>query len=259
MIGKRILVLIPHPDDEAAGCAAAITRARGQGAEILGAYLTSGVPAPELLWPWQRKHQPRRIVRRRREAQWAAEMLGLEMASYQTIPTRTLRTALEGTHDLLTRLIRHHEPDVLWTPAYEGGHQDHDAASFLASTFRHVLTVWEFSEYNFAGGKVRSQEFFSPNGTEKQIVLTTNEQRFKRAVLRTYRSERNNLSHILTQREVFRPLAEYDYRRPPYPGKLFYQRFDWVPFHPRIDKTKPEEVCTAIGGFRFPPENNPAS
>lgn len=259
MIGTRILVLIPHPDDEAVGCTAAIMRARAQGAMVFGAYLTSGVPAPELLWPWQREGQPRRVIRRRREAQWAAEMLGVEMATYQLIPTRTLKSALGGTHDLLNLLIRHLKLDVLWTPAYEGGHQDHDTANFLASTFRQTLAVWEFSEYNFGGGRVRSQEFFSPNGIEKEILLKSKEQRFKRAVLNTYRSERKTLSHILTEREVFRPLAEYDYTRPPHAGRLFYQRFQWVPFHPRVDQTRPEEVCDAIKEFRHFQSNSPTS
>ena len=259
MYAQRILVLIPHPDDEAVGCVAAITRARAQGAMVFGAYLTSGVPAPEALWPWQREGQQGRMIHRRHEAQRAAEMLGLEMASYQNIPTRTLKSALDGTHDLLTRLIEHHKPDVLWTPAYEGGHQDHDAANFLASTFCTNLPVWEFSEYNFAGGRVRSQEFISRNGTEQEIVLKANERRFKRAVLGTYVSERENLSHIWTEREVFRPLAEYDYSRPPHPRKLFYERFQWVPFHPRVDQTKPEEVCRAIEEFRRTREMKPAS
>ncbi len=37
---------------------------------------------------------------------------------------------------------------------------------------------------------------------------------------------------------AFRPFAGYDYARPPHPGVLFYQRFQWVwPRHPRVDYT----------------------
>jgi len=258
MIGQRILVLIPHPDDEAVGCTAAIAKARQQGARVFGALLTNGVPAPEMLWPWQRKSHIRRVLRRRHEARRAAEVLGLEIESEQGIPTRTLKSALGGTHNLIQRLIRHLNIDMLWTPAYEGGHQDHDVTNFLASAFRSTLPVWEFSEYNYADGRVRSQEFFSPNGNEKTIVLTHEEQLCKRAILNFYRSERANLSHIWTEKEVFRPLAEYDYAKPPHAGKLFYQRFQWVPFHPRVDITKPGAVCRAIQEFRDIQESNPA-
>jgi len=255
VIGQRILVLIPHPDDEAVGCAAAIEKARQQGARVFSAYLTCGVPAPEMLWPWQRKSHIRRVLRRRQEANRAANALGLEIASDQQIPTRTLRLALEGTHRLIQRLIRHLSIDMLWTPAYEGGHQDHDVTNFLASTFRSMLPLWEFSEYNFAGGRARSQEFFSPNGSEKTILLTEEEQRRKRATLGLYRSERANLRHIWIEKEVFRPLAEYDYSQPPHSGKLFYQRFQWMPFHPQVDSTKPEAVCQAMREFRVMPES----
>jgi len=259
MIGQRILVLIPHPDDEAVGCTAAIGKARQQGARVFGALLTNGVPAPEMLWPWQRKSHIQRVRRRRLEARRAADVLGLEIESSQEIPTRTLKSALGGTHDLIQRLIRHLKIDMLWTPAYEGGHQDHDVTNFLASTFRSTLPVWEFSEYNSADGRARSQEFFSPNGNEKTIVLTHEEQRRKRAILSLYLSERANLSHIWTEKEVFRPLAEYDYAKPPHSGKLFYQRFQWVPFHPRVDMVKPEAVCRAIQEFRVVQESKPAS
>ncbi len=249
MIGQRILILIPHPDDEAVGCTAAIERARQQGARVFGAYLTCGVPAQELLWSWQRKSHTRRVLRRRLEADRAANALGLEIASDQQIPTRTLQLALEGTQRLIQRLIRHLSIDMLWTPAYEGGHQDHDVTNFLASTFRSAVPVWEFSEYNYAGGRPRSQEFFSPNGSEKTIPLADEEQDRKRRILRMYRSERGNLSHIWVEKEAFRPLAEYDYSQPPHAGKLFYERFQWVPFHPRVDSTKPEAVCRAMQEF----------
>ena len=56
---------------------------------------------------------------------------------------------------------------------------------------------------------------------------------------------------IAAGREVFRPLAGYDYAKPPHPGVLFYQRFQWVwPRHPRVDYTKADEVCAALMAFR---------
>ena len=39
MFGKRILIIIPHPDDEVVGCTAAIARAQAQGARIYAIYL----------------------------------------------------------------------------------------------------------------------------------------------------------------------------------------------------------------------------
>lgn len=256
MYGRRILILIPHPDDEVVGCCAAIARARGQGAQVFGAYLTTGVPAAALLWPWQRSGHASRVARRREEARRAAEWLRLEPVFLSEIPTRELRNHLASARESIRALVASHAADMLWTPAYEGGHQDHDVTNFLASTLREEAQVWEFSEYNFAGGKVRSQEFASPKGAEQRIVLTAEEQAAKRYALGIYKSEQGNLGYVRTEQEVFRPLASYSYGRPPHPGKLFYQRFQWVPYHPRVDYTKPEEVCRALVDFRSAQEGN---
>jgi LmbE family N-acetylglucosaminyl deacetylase len=250
LYGRRILVLIPHPDDEVVGCCAAIGRARQQGAEVLGAYLTTGVPAAAVLWPWQRNGHPARVARRLEEARRAAELLHMVPLSFSEIPTRELKSHISSTRDSVRRHIRFHGIDVLWAPAYEGGHQDHDVANFIASTLLNVARVWEFSEYNFAGGKARSQEFVSPKGAEQRILLTPEEQVAKQKALALYESEKGNLTYVRTEQEVFRPLAAYSYSRPPHSGKLFYQRFQWVPYHPRVDHTKPDEVCRALVEFR---------
>ncbi|MGH9790517.1 MAG: PIG-L deacetylase family protein [Candidatus Acidiferrales bacterium] len=246
MFGRRILILIPHPDDEVVGCCAAIGRARAQGAEAIGVCLTTGVPAREVFWPWQRIGHAARVARRREEASRAADLLGINLVSLAEIPTRQLKSHIAPTLAAVRDHIRRIGADRLWTPAYEGGHQDHDVANFIASRLRSEVNVWEFSEYNLFGGKVRSQEFFAPNGSEREIALTRDEQRFKRSALRLYASEKGNLSYVRNEREVFRPLAEYDYSRPPHGGKLFYQRFQWTILQTRVDYTQPEEVCCVL-------------
>ena len=256
MFGRRILVLVPHPDDEVIGCAAVIGRALRappqQAPAIFATCLTTGVPAADRLWPWQRKDYARRVARRREEVRRVADLLGIKPLCFQDIPTRQLKDSLGVTRERLVGFIRDLGVDTLWTPAYEGGHQDHDAANFLASTLRNFAEVWEFSEYNYLEGRVRSQEFVSRTGAERESVLSDEERQRKRQLLALYRSERGNLRHVRTEREVFRPLAGYDYSRPPHPGKLFYQRFQWVPYHPRVDYCQPEEVCRAMISFTAP-------
>ena len=253
MFGRRILVLVPHPDDEVVGCGAAIGRALRSSAHepttVFAAYLTTGVPAANRLWPWQRKDHAQRVARRQQEARRAAELLGIRPIWFQGIATRQLKESLGPTRERLIEFIRDLGADTLWTPAYEGGHQDHDVANFLASTLRDLVDVWEFSEYNYWEGRVRSQEFLSPTGAEREVLLDTGERQHKQQLLAVYRSERGNLGYVRTEREVFRPLARYDYSRPPHAGKLFYQRFQWVPSHPRVDYGPPEEVCRALARF----------
>jgi LmbE family N-acetylglucosaminyl deacetylase len=94
MTARRILVLIPHPDDEVVGCAAAISRAVAAGARVFGLYLTTGVPPVERLWRWQRQGYAERVARRRNEALATAAALQLEPLGFAERPSRSLRRAL---------------------------------------------------------------------------------------------------------------------------------------------------------------------
>jgi LmbE family N-acetylglucosaminyl deacetylase len=249
MFASRILVLVPHPDDEVVGCCAAIGRARAQGARVFALYLTNGVPDPALLWPWQRAGHARQVATRWREAEAAQALLGLEDAGRQDVPTRSLRLRMAETLALIERSLAATAATMLWAPAYEGGHQDHDVANALASRLAPRVPVWEFSEYHNAGGRVHAQEFIAATGGETVIALAPEEVARKRAALALYASEAANLRHVGSAREAFRPLAAYDYARAPHQGVLFHARFRYVWGHPRVDRTPPAQVRRAITTF----------
>jgi LmbE family N-acetylglucosaminyl deacetylase len=186
------------------------------------------------------------MARRWEEASSVARSLGLALAGRQMIPSRELKSHVASSLSWVRDQALALEVDRIWAPAYEGGHQDHDVANFIASRLAPEYAVWEFAEYNFAGAEVRSQAFIEPNGRECELILDDAEQARKRELLRLYASEQKNLGYVGVEREVFRPLADYDYTRPPHAGRMFYQRFQWVPYHPRIDYCRPEEVCRAL-------------
>jgi hypothetical protein len=241
---RRILVLAPHPDDEVVGCAVALSRACVAGAAARVLYLTTGVPAREVLWPWARARHDAMVRRRREEAVRAAEKLGIEIAGFEDWPTRMLKDHLGAATARVRAAAR--DATEVWVPAWEGAHQDHDVANWIAA--RLGMPVQEFAEYSFFGGKVRSNAFRDGGGV---IALSPEEQAWKRALLALYASERGNLRHIGVTQEALRPLPRHDYTRPPHDGTLFYQRFQWVPFrHPRIDFTSPDAVCHALAAER---------
>jgi N-acetylglucosamine malate deacetylase 1 len=244
--GRRVLILIPHPDDEVVGCAVAARRARADGAALWGLYLTTGVPSRHRLWPWQRRRYQALVERRRQEAIDAAGAIGIVPVGFLDWPSRTLKSHLDEALERIDAAVGQHGIDEIWTPAWEGAHQDHDAANCLAS--RLGVRAVEFAEYNFVGGRVRSQAFAVPNGSEDVLEFTSDERQFKRALLSLYRSERSNLRHIRVERESLRPLARHDYAAPPHAGILFWERFQWVPFrHPRVDFDRPEAVRAVLG------------
>ncbi len=249
MFGRRILLLVPHPDDEVVGCCAAIGRARAGGAAVFALYLTTGVPDPAALWRWDRAAHPERVQRRRLEALRVAERLGIRPVAFLDTPTRRLKDELAPALAAARAAVAEHDVDMVWAPAWEGGHQDHDSANFLASRLGDLAPVWEFAEYNRAGGTINAQSF--PDGGEGLMLsLSPDEVALKREALAMYPSETGNLGYVGTARERFRPLPAHDYARPPHAGRTFYQRFQWVPFrHPRVDFTTPEEVCAALQAF----------
>jgi LmbE family N-acetylglucosaminyl deacetylase len=249
-VGQRNLILIPHPDDEVVGCAAAIARARAGGARVYALYLGHGYLARQTVWPWERPFYAKRVARRLEEAMRAAEYLGLLVAGQnKTRAAREIWPNLNAVKDEVDHAIRACAPDRIWVPAYEGGNPDHDGLNALASAIR-TLPVFEFSEYHFAQRRAQANHFIAPRGDETLFTLTPEEQAMKRDALALYKSEAGNLSAMQCAEESFRPLEAYDYARPPHEGTLWYERFQWVPFkHPRVDFTKSAEVSAAIGKF----------
>ncbi len=225
-----------------------IARARAKGCEAGVLFLTSGVPKER--WFWQRDSYSARIERREAEARAAAQRLGLHILGFSALPSRRLAGHLGEARGRVLSAMAHFRADALWVPAYEGAHQDHDAAHALAATLNTPAQIFEFAEYNFSGRVARSNEFPDTMGNEDVIELSPEEAQEKQALLSLYASEQGNLAQIATRREVIRPFQARDYSRPAHAGKLFRERFHWVPLaHPRIDFRPTAEVCRQIDLF----------
>lgn len=255
---RRVLILAPHPDDEIVACGITAIRAQRDGVLISVLYLTTGVPPREDMWPWQRSGHARRGGRRRDEAAKAAALLGLRQAGHSDIPSRRLIGHLDEAEASVTRAIERMEATELWVTAFEGAHQDHDAANAIAARFRDRLPVWEFAAYNFAGGKVRSNQFLDARGGVVEVRADRDEAALKRRALGLYASERGNLRHIRIGEEQYRPLPRHNYGLPPHAGPLFRERFYWVPLrHPRIDFTPSAEIYSVLGQWSGAKEGLP--
>ena len=233
------------------GCCAAIGRARAAGAKVSVLFLTHGCVDRESMWPWARGRYGEAVARRRAEAEQACAALGASVAGWSERPARHLWRELAAGEAEARRALAAVDADQVWVPAFEGGNPDHDGANAIASRLAaDGLDVLEFAEYNFRGGRPRLHRFPSPTGAEATLALTPEEQAAKRRCLALYASERGNLGYVASEREVFRPLAPYDYSRPPHEGRLWYARFQWVPFrHPQVDFTDPSEVYAAIDAY----------
>lgn len=257
---RQVLILAPHPDDEIVACGVAAMRARREGARLSVLFLTTGVPPCEALWSWQRTGYAARVARRRDEAARAAALLRLDLCWFSDIPSRRLVRHLDDAAASVESAIVAAAATELWVTAYEGAHQDHDAANALAAGFRGRLPVWEFAAYNYAGSRVRSNRFFDARGGVVELKANRDEAALKRRALALYASERGNLRHIRIGEEQYRPLPPHNYAAPPHDGILFRERFRWVPFrHPRIDFTPSAEIYSLLGKWSAAGAAAPAS
>ena len=113
----RILLVAAHPSDEF-GVAATLRRHARTGNEVFAAWLA---------------RDDRRDVQRLREAEARQAMsiidVPLENLRFPRLPSEPLAFLLPAIVDEIRRLIARIKPDVVYVPAYEGGHPDHDAVT----------------------------------------------------------------------------------------------------------------------------------
>ena len=242
---KNILLVVPHPDDEIVGLFTIIKRILRK-EKIFIFFLTNGVIDKKSLWFWERKTHEEKIKIRISEMKKSLNTLGIKKYFLQNISTRMLKENIEITFEKISEIKKKYKIDTIFCPAYEGGHQDHDVANFICSRFKNKCKVYEFAEYNFFDNRIRSNNFFIPSKKDNIIFLTNTEKERKKRTLEIYKSESSNLNYISFEKESYRELYEYDYKLPPHRGTLFYRRFSFFSWHPKVDSDKPKQICKIL-------------
>jgi LmbE family N-acetylglucosaminyl deacetylase len=242
----RTLVLVAHPDDECIAFGALLQRMH----EPLVVFATNGSPADPYFW---KKHGSREAYAalRRKEALTSMNAVGVkdviflsDLPGGEALVDQELFRNLWPAFDLLADIVRRRMTTALLTLAYEGGHPDHDACSFLAAQLAKLASIpcWEAPLYhrNTNGGGT-FQQFVTPSGEEVDVRPTPEEEQRKREMCVAYSSQGDFLSHFNMSPEVVRPQLAYDYTRPPHEGKTNYEVWQW--------KMTAQEVSTAFADF----------
>lgn len=228
----RTLVLVAHPDDEAAGCGVLLQRMR----EPVVVFCTDGAPRDEYFW---RRHGSRAAYAQLRcaEARAALAHAGAShvefldcSAGQDLFIDQELFRCLAPAAMQIEATIERVKPDALLTLAYEGGHPDHDSCALLAATIGHARStpVWEFPLYHrSAAEQPVVQRFVNIKGDEVEIEPAAAELDRKRQMLREYKSQGDILGAFAVERETFRPMAKYDFTQPPHPGRTNYECWRW--------------------------------
>ena len=151
---KKILLLIPHPDDEIVGASAIVQRKKKQGCSFFFFFLTNGVLKKNEMWPWNRKNYENLLNIRINEMKKSLNLFEVKEFYLQNISTRQLKYFIKPTINKISKLVSKYKIDSIFTPAYEGGHQDHDVTNCIASVFKKKLDIFEYSEYNNYQNKI---------------------------------------------------------------------------------------------------------
>jgi LmbE family N-acetylglucosaminyl deacetylase len=117
-----VLVVAPHPDDEAIGCGGAVLLHRRRGDPVRVVFLTSGEGGVPSLPPEEV------IALREREAAEAAQILGARGLDFLRLPDGGLQENVERAAAALARVLAGHPVDLIYLPHPAESHPDHEAA-----------------------------------------------------------------------------------------------------------------------------------
>jgi LmbE family N-acetylglucosaminyl deacetylase len=118
----NVLVIAPHPDDEAIGCGGAICRHAARGDRVRAVFLTSGEQGLKHL----AREQAWRV--REAEARTAAAILGIAGLEFLRLADWAARKHLRRAAPRLRALLERDRPELIYLPHPGEWHPDHQAA-----------------------------------------------------------------------------------------------------------------------------------
>jgi N-acetylglucosamine malate deacetylase 2 len=225
---RRPLILVAHPDDETIACGGLLQRV----ATALVIFATDGAPARYRFEPKFGTLTNYSQLR----FQEASRALAL-------VPNCAFRRLVRSNgsyfrdqhlfHDLrdavlaVGEIAREFCPDVLVSHAYEGGHLDHDACSFIAMHAAAALSLprFEFPLYSRnESGKLAYQQFRDVHPDVLELRLTAVELACKAKMAMEYHTQQGAFDPFDLGIEPFRPASGGSFSLPacrdyPYEGR----------------------------------------
>ncbi|MGD9765053.1 MAG: PIG-L family deacetylase [Candidatus Binatia bacterium] len=219
------LIVVAHPDDEVVGFAAGLQE--WPTAHL--AFLTDGAPRDPAYFSTPSASREAYAARRRAEALAAAARLGVGSAAVHFFAA----VDMESYRDLprlereLTALAADQRPGVIWSPAYDGGHPDHDVAAYLAARLarRCAAAHFQFALYCDRDGLEPFTFAAGEAGVERR--LSPSQEVFKRGLIAVYASQAAVLGQFACDRERYREAWPHDFGVRPGPAPTLYERWGW--------------------------------
>jgi LmbE family N-acetylglucosaminyl deacetylase len=179
-IGRRLLVIAPHPDDEAIAAWALMRRARRQGARVDVVVVSDGGASHPDSRQWPRA---RLVSERRREVRRVLGAIGIDRLRivFLGLPDGELPGHGRRLRHVLAGVLARRHPDMLVSPTPHDAHADHRAVAEALGALprrgerRFGYRVWP-------EGAARALH-------DLVVPLTASEVQQKRAAIRRYRTQ----------------------------------------------------------------------
>ena len=178
----RVLVIAPHPDDEAIGCGGTILlHALDRGDRVACVFLTSG----ELGLPKLAPQEAWQI--REAEAEQAAGILAIQKLEFLRQPDWYLGEHVEAAAAALSPIIEQEAPEIVYLPHEREWHPDHRAALPI---LRQALQARECDLPTLL-----TYEVWTPLPDHYHVENITPHMRRKLSAIRAHRSQVSQLAY----------------------------------------------------------------
>jgi LmbE family N-acetylglucosaminyl deacetylase len=230
------LVVAPHPDDETIGAGIWMHRHRHTNLTIV--QLTDGSPR-DLKFARDAGYSSRGdyAAARREELLSALTEAGISSTQLRTFDyvDQELHLHVQELVGRLTTLIETLRPQLVLSPAYEGGHPDHDTAAFIVAAARSRCPTFRHREYRLYHAWLEGQDTATldvtmdardflpcPHIPTEYQFLCSEEQQRKERMFAAFSSQSHVLREFSLTEELFRDTPTYDFRLPPHEGMILY-------------------------------------
>lgn len=197
---KNVLILAPHPDDDALGMGGTIKKMTTRGIKVVVAYLCDGAAGLPIGNP--KKRSDELVVKRKAETAEAAKILGITQTFFFGYPDGKL-AASNSAIMAIKDLIEKGKPDIIFLPSFLDNHSDHRLTNDIfinaaTSVLKADFPVWGYEVWTptFANRIIDITLYIK---TKKEAILAHKSQIESRGYdkamegLNQYRAEINSL------------------------------------------------------------------